>query len=70
MLRVHDLKEILAELPDDMPVIVAADEEGNQYHFAAEAAVNTYRREDTYTVVAIDPDDAEDDDPQALIIWP
>lgn len=83
MYRVRDLKKVLEKLPDDMPVILSRDGEGNGFHPLA-------GHNDTYRYQELSPSEGEvvgedhdwDDDPcdhtdcrysngvPVLVLWP
>jgi hypothetical protein len=68
-MNVETLIEQLKKLDGALPVILSSDEEGNNFHHldAAEvSAYSEYRRE----IDVIHPDDAEGDEPMAVVLWP
>ena len=70
-MTVKKLRKKLKQLPDDMLVVLAADEEGNSYHELCEATILFYSPS---TGDAIDESELEeygqDDSVKALTLWP
>ena len=66
---VGTLRAALADLPDDLPIYLSRDEEGNGYNRLY--YVETCKYADGYSV---HPDDVEDYTPEdlidAVILWP
>lgn len=72
---VKDLKELIADLPDDMVVVLSSDQEGNSFSSMADYGLGHYEeygREGDFTSyededgeVPIAPEDAT-----ALLLWP
>lgn len=62
------LRAALASLPDDMPVILASDEEGNGFHKLSDAEESAYR--EGWSVEVVHPDDEQGDELRALVLWP
>ena len=85
VLRVGDLKSILDKLPNDMPVVLSRDGEGNSYHLLAGHNGDEYRYEEASrssgVLVGLDHD-WDDDEPcdhtncrytkatPVLVLWP
>lgn len=74
-MNVRELRQQLEGLPDDFPVLFSTDTEGNSFNEVAEVEVSYYRIEGErrhgpdYQV--LHPDDVdEDDEDQALVLWP
>lgn len=62
-LTVRDLRESLAELPDDMLVVMSKDAEGNGYSPLAEVAQSMYLADSTWSGETYPtPEDIADDD--------
>lgn len=74
MMTVAQLRETLAGLPDDMPVVMAKDEEGNGYSPLDEVDPHRhYYAESTWSGEIRHPDDIEDDDQPdhiVVVLWP
>lgn len=86
VLRVKDLKRIMARLPDDMPVVLSKDGEGNSYSPAA-GYNDTYRAHEEdgssrYVEIQDEDHDWDTDEPcdhktcryatgePVLVLWP
>jgi hypothetical protein len=67
--KVKELIERLKQFDGDMPVILASDEEGNNFHHLDEAEVSAYS-EYRGEIDVIHPDDAEGDEDAAVVLWP
>lgn len=65
--NVRELRELLHTLDGDMKIIMSKDAEGNRFKFAYCAETSLYDEEE---LNPLDPDDAEDDAPEALFLWP
>lgn len=81
-MNVKELKNLIDKLPDDMPVIIASDEEGNGFSHFDGYSISHYT-EDDYEVDIHNPEDIEDrkrwaesdqEDyvvpPKAFVLWP
>ncbi len=64
-MTVKDLREALADLPDDMLVVMAKDAEGNGYSPLAEATETMYAAETTWSGDAYLTPEQRANDPQA-----
>ncbi len=69
-MNVKDLKAAIFYFPDDMKVLLAIDEEGNNFHEAADVQQSCYVTDDGYSYDLLDDDEADEDEPLGLIIWP
>lgn len=73
-MNVKELREVLAEYPDDMEVILQKDAEGNGYSPLAGAESSMYQAEEEWSGEAIHPDDYDPEDyPDAIkvvVLWP
>lgn len=74
MMTVTQLRELLADLPDDMPVILSKDEEGNGFSPLAEADPHKhYYAESAWSGEIRHPDDIEAGDKPdhiVVVLWP
>lgn len=72
-MTVGELKQALEKVPDDMPVILSSDGEGNSYSpLASWSAGLLYEAYTTWYGEVhnpTDPDDTVDGDP-CLVLWP
>lgn len=72
-MTVGNLRAALSGLPDDLPIIMSSDEEGNSLNHLWEAVVSkcTVGR---LNIEAVYPDDVRDYDPEdltdAVVLWP
>ena len=71
-LTVKDLRDVLDNIPDDRPVYLSIDEEGNAFHCLYSVEECLF---DTKDMEAIHPDDEEEwrTDPHvvnAVVLWP
>ena len=79
-MKVKELREILANYPDDHPVIMAKDGEGNNFSPLADYSDDLkYLPESTWAGEVYSPEDLEDyeeDDPyregmqDCVVLWP
>lgn len=79
-MNVKELRELLTELPDEMPVIMSKDEEGNHFSPLCELSPGRYQAVSTYSGEWYDPEDQnpnwtpEDEIPEdaipAICLWP
>lgn len=70
-MNVKELREQLELAPDERPVILSRDPEGNGYSELADVDLAGLIERDGYYVGAIHPDDAEEHDVEsAVILWP
>lgn len=83
---VKDLKELLADLPDDMKVIISSDSEGNAFKYmSGYCLTNILDDECQWEIETADLDDPEErayysedledgeelpDYPKAVVLWP
>ena len=68
-MKVEELIEQLKKFDGNLPVILASDEEGNNFHHldvAEVAAYSEYRGE----IDVIHPSDIEGAEPLAVTLWP
>lgn len=68
---VGTLRAALEQFPDDLPVILAEDEEGNDFNELYDVEVSKYIASD---VSPVHPDDVDSYDPEdltdAVVLWP
>jgi hypothetical protein len=73
-MNVKQLKEAIAELPDDMLVLVSRDEDGNGFKELIAAQVSDVAPYYGKEFDVIHPDDVPDHDPaelkKMLVLWP
>ncbi|MBO0676892.1 hypothetical protein JRC04_05405 [Mycolicibacterium sp. S2-37] len=71
-MNVKDLRIILEDQPDDRPIVMSKDGEGNGFSPLYDASPEMYLAESTWSGELIHPDDAEDypDAVDALTLWP
>jgi hypothetical protein len=67
--KVKELIKQLQGLDGDLPVILASDEEGNNFHHLDGAELSAYS-EFGGEVDVIHPSVAEGDEPLAVVLWP
>ena len=72
-MKVADLKELLADFPDDMDILMSIDAEGNAYNFLRVVEVAKCVEEDRY-FYPLHPEDEEEyegyDLLTMLVLWP
>lgn len=68
-MTVKQLKERLAELPDDFEVIMQSDAEGNSYSPLSGLEGCRYEEETTWSGEVVHPDDQEGPN-NAVVLWP
>lgn len=72
-LTVGSLREALADLPADLPVILSTDEEGNSFSLLW-GIEQSHCRDDDGDPYPLHPDDVEDYGPEdlfdAVVLWP
>lgn len=76
-MNVRELKEQLADLPDDLPVLLAGDPEGNDFRTLTEISeakipLNDDKHGYTESVLHPDDEDAYEDHEleDRLVLWP
>ena len=72
-MTVKELIAVLAELPDDMPVILSKDAEGNYHGPLSDVSVAMYEPESRWSgYVLAEVDEADDSDRayKAAVLWP
>lgn len=71
-MNIGRLRALIAGMPDDMPVVVAKDGEGNDFSPLATTEEAFYEAQTTWYGDYIHPSDASDypDAVKALILWP
>ena len=70
MKTVGDLRKLLEILPDDMPVVLSSDAEGNGYSPLSITERALYVQENTWSGEVFDPGDAPDNAVIALVLYP
>lgn len=74
-MTVARLRAAMANLPDDLLVFLASDEEGNDFHRLADVEISKYYESDG-EIQTVHPDDfnefEDEDDPlrDAVVLWP
>jgi hypothetical protein len=72
-MTVGSLRAALANFPEDLPVLVASDEEGNSFEHLYDVEVSKYYEIDR-EIQTIHPDDVDeydqDDLSDAVVLWP
>lgn len=72
-MTVGSLRATLAELRDDLPIILSSDEEGNSFGFLYDVEVSKYYEIDR-EIQTVHPDDVDGYDPEdladAVVLWP
>ena len=70
-MKVKDLIRLLNEVPQELPVYIAGDSEGNSFSELSDFEQGHYR-EDTYYggVEIVHSDDVEEDDKNCIVFWP
>lgn len=68
-MNVKELREEMANLPDDMLVLLSSDQEGNSKHKLYSADISAYEK-DGYEFETIHPDDTDGTEAKALVLWP
>lgn len=70
---VGSLRAALADLPDDLPIILATDEEGNGFEHLYYIETSKYVKYDR-EINTVHSDDLDDYDPEdlvdAVVLWP
>lgn len=71
-MNIGQLKYLIAELPDDLEIVMANDTEGNGYSPLDEAVNGRYIANSTWSGDVIHPDGWNDypDATPALVLWP
>jgi len=71
-MNVGELKKAIELLPDDHPVLVSSDAEGNRIRLLAEAERGLYVMEGPLDAEVVHLDDADEypDAGVALVLWP
>jgi hypothetical protein len=73
IMNVNELRTALDSFPDDLEILVASDEEGNDFKDLA-CIQESFIHRDGFEVNVLHPDDAaeyeEDELETALVIWP
>lgn len=73
------LRRLLADLPDDMPVVLASDEEGNEFHLLDGHGTEKILKsgQSSYEIKFLDDEEQDDEDEQedcetveVLTLWP
>lgn len=68
-MNVKELRELISDLPEDAPVIIASDEEGNSFHALDGWSVSAFAQSG-YEFEVFDDDPSYENDPKALVLWP
>jgi hypothetical protein len=68
-MKVRELIERLHQFDGDLPVILASDEEGNDFHHLDEAEVSAYSEYEG-EIELVHPDDIEGGESLAVVLWP
>lgn len=81
-MNVKELRELLNQYPDETPVLIARDEEGNGFNHLSDYGFSHYA-DDDYEVEVYHPDDIEElkkwaesdeedyiEPAKALVLWP
>lgn len=67
-MNVGELKASLMSMPDDLPVIMARDQEGNGFHFLDCWVVSGFSNDDEIDIW--EGAEIDDEDDLALVLWP
>jgi hypothetical protein len=67
--KVEELIERLKKFDGNLPVILASDEEGNQYHRLEALEMDAYSEHEG-EIELVHPSDIEGDEPLAVTLWP
>ena len=71
-MNVDQLRKALADLPDDMPVVLSKDGEGNAFSpWSGDAALERYIAESEYNGFLVDHEDGNPDEGvPCIVLWP
>ena len=72
-MTVGELITELAELPDDMPVVLSRDSEGNEFRPLADVSNGVYEPDGVYSgnvLAEEDEDNASKNAYKAVLLWP
>jgi hypothetical protein len=71
-MTVKELRELLAKFPDDLPVIISKDGEGNEHSPLAEARYGRYEADSTWSghVYAEDDEEIPDHAVPCIVVTP
>lgn len=71
MLTVAALKGILKDLPDDMPVVLSADSEGNKFRGLGGYSMEIAEDPESYYLEIYSLEDVEDSEvANVVVLWP
>jgi hypothetical protein len=73
--NVKELRDLLEGLPDERPVIISSDEEGNRFNDLVDVNGSGWIRRSEYEVDGVHPDDIgpeyeKSECERAVVLWP
>lgn len=69
-MNVGELRQLLANLDQDMPVILSKDAEGNEFKHVADVETEYWDDEDREVIHPEDIEDHRELPPLACVLWP